>query len=57
MGIVGGLRLLLLVDEEVNEALVSTSVEDGKRQAGGENRGEAKNLNGWSAIGEAWMMS
>ena len=43
--------------DEVDEALVSTGVEDGKRQAVGETGGEAKNLNEWSAIGEAWVMS
>ena len=43
---------MLLVDEEVNEALVSTSVEDGK----GEDGGETRNLNEWSAIGEVWVI-
>ena len=52
LAIVGGLRLLVLVDEEVDETLVSTSVEDGKGEAGG----EARVLNEWSAIGEVWVM-
>ena len=30
---------MVLVDEEVDEALVSTNVEDGKRDAGGEKQG------------------
>ena len=57
LAIVGGLRLLLLVDEEVDESLVSTSVEGGKIEAGGEAGGEARILNEWSAIGEVWVMS
>lgn len=46
-----------MVDEEVYESLVSTRVEDEKREAGGEAGGEARNLNEWGAIGEVWMMS
>ena len=57
LAIVGGLRLLLLVDEEVDELLVSTSVEDGKIEAGAEGGSEARILNEWSAIGEVWVMS
>ena len=44
--IVGG-----LVDEGPDESFVSMSVEDGKGEAGG----EARNLNVWSAIGEACL--
>jgi hypothetical protein len=50
---VGGLRLLLLVDEEVDESLVGTDVEDGKGEAGG----TARILHEWSAIGEVWVAS
>ena len=53
LAVVGGLRLLVLVDEEVDEPLVSTGVENGKGEAGG----EAKILHEWSAIGEVWVMS
>lgn len=53
LAVVGGLRLLVLVDEEVDESLVSTGVENGKGEAGG----EAKILHEWSAIGEVWVMS
>ena len=50
-----------MVDEEVYESLVSTRVEDEKREArgeaGGEAGGEARNLNEWGAIGEVWVVS
>ena len=45
------------MDEEVDELLVRTSVEDGKFEAGTETGGEARILNEWSAIGEVWVMS
>jgi hypothetical protein len=51
LAIVGGLRLLLLIDEEVDESFVSTSAEDGKGLAGG----PARILHEWSAIGEVWV--
>jgi len=54
LAIVGGLRLLLLVDEEVDESLVSTSAEDGKGEVGG---AAARILHEWSAIGEVWVAS
>lgn len=40
------------MDEEVDKALVSTGVEDGKREAG-EAGGEARKLNEWGG----WVMS
>lgn len=52
LAIVGGLRLLLLVDEEVDESFVSTSVEDEKGEAGG----HARILHEWNVIGEVWVM-
>lgn len=52
LAIVGGLRLLLLVDEEVDELDVGTNVEE-QKGAGG----QARILHEWSAIGEVWVMS
>jgi len=52
LAIVGGLRLLLLVDEEVDESVASTSAEDEKRAGG-----QARILHEWSAIGEVWVMT
>ena len=56
LAIVGGLRLLLLVDTgEVDKLPMSTSVEDGEKARGA--GGEARNFNEWRAIGEAWVTS
>ena len=52
LAIVGGLRLLLLVDEEVDESVAGTNAED-QKGAGG----QARILHEWTAIGEVWVMS
>ena len=52
LAIVGGLRVLLLVDEEVDESVASTSAEDEKRAGG-----QARILHEWSTIGEVWVMT
>jgi hypothetical protein len=50
LAVVGGLRLLFLVDEEVDESMASTSIGDGKG-------GQARILHEWSTIGEVWVMT
>ena len=52
LAIVGGLRLLLLVDEEVDESVAGANT--GDQKGAGE---QARILHEWSAIGEVWVMS